>query len=198
MAPRIVRVSQTTTHAPAFQKTGMFRAPAVRTMLVRIMLGQTMPVQTMPPRTMAAQIIMLPAVPIRMLLGPELLITALLLRKLATLPGTMVVQPRRKIATFLHPTITMFPVRHLPLRPSSSLVSTLGRDRRTIVRRSRKRVPKITVLRKLRRQGQKIIVRRKLRRRGLNSQRARQRPGNNLLRNRDRTCNAIRRLRRPG
>src|SRR5579872_1336292 len=189
MALRIAPVSRTTTHVLAVQETGMCHAPAVR----------TMPLQAMPFRTMAAQITMLPAVQMRMLLGPELLITGLLLRKLVMLPGTMVVQRRRKIATFLHPTITMFPVRHLPLRRSSSLGNTRARVRRTIALRNRhKRGRKIIVLRKFHKHGPRTIGRQKLPRQGLNSQRVHRRPGSKLRRNPVRTWNVIRRLHRPG
>src|SRR5579872_783926 len=176
MALRIAPVSRTTTHVLAVQETGMCHAPAVR----------TMPLQAMPFRTMAAQITMLPAVQMRMLLGPELLITGLLLRKVVMLPGTMVVQRRRKIATFLHPTITMFPVRHLPLRRSSSLGNTRARGRRTIALRNRHK------------HGPRTIGRQKLPRQDLNSQRVHRRPGSKPRRNPVRTWNVIRRLHRPG
>jgi hypothetical protein len=87
-----------------------------------------------------------------MLLGPAALIIGLPLRKAATLLATTVVPARRRIVTFLRPTITMFPARHLQLRRSSSLASTRAHGRRTVVRKNHhKRDPKITVLRKLRR-----------------------------------------------
>jgi hypothetical protein len=86
------------------------------------------------------------------LLGPALLIIDLRLRKLVTFPGKTVVQPRRKIATLLRRTITMFLGHHRQLRPSSSLGNIRARGLRTIVRRNlHRRGPKITVLRKLRR-----------------------------------------------
>jgi hypothetical protein len=87
-----------------------------------------------------------------MLLGPAPLILGLLLQKAATLLGTTVALAHRRIVTFLRPTITMFPARHLQLRRSNSLASTRAHGRRTVVRKNHhKRDPKIIVLRKLRR-----------------------------------------------
>jgi hypothetical protein len=146
-APRIVRVnrtvrrivqdSRTITRAPALRRTATYRALAVPTMLVRIMADR-----------IATHL----AVIMRMLLGPALLIIALLLRKLATRRGTMVVPRHRRIATYQRPTITTFPGLHLPLRRSSSRASIRAHGQRTIVRKNNHRHgPRITVPRKLRR-----------------------------------------------
>lgn len=131
---RIAPDSQTATHDLALPKTGMCRDPVVR---------------TMPARTMAARI-MLPAVPMRMLLGQALLKIGPLLRKLATLLGTTVVQPHRRIAMFRLLTIKMFPVRRLQSPLSSSRANTRVHGRRTIVLRNRhKRDLRTIALRKI-------------------------------------------------
>ena len=133
---RIVPDSQTTTHARALPKIAMCRALVAR---------------ITPALTMAAQTTMVPPVPVTML-GPALLTIGLLLRKIATLPGTTPVPAHPRTVTFRRPTITTFPARHLRLLRSSSRANTLAHGRRTIARKnSHKRDPKIIVRRKRRR-----------------------------------------------